>query len=175
MLRVGICLLYAHWEGFTKAATTAYVNYVALKGLRYCDLSPSMVALGLRAKLRTAEATNRVTVHSEVTSFLMSDMHENASLPWSDAVSTEGNLNSRVLQELLCLLDLSYTPYETKRVVIDERLLSPRNRIAHGERIPVEPTDYDDVYSEVITLLDLFRTDVENAAQIQRFRRSTAV
>lgn len=175
MLRAGLCIIYAHWEGFVKSAATSYVNYVALKGLRYCDLSPSMVALGLRTKLRAAEATNRVTVHAEVTGFLLSNMRENANLPWADAVSARDNLNSGVLQEILHLLDLDYRPYETKKVLLDERLLHNRNKISHGERLHVTSTDYDELHSEVLNLLDMFRDDVENAALIRRFRRVSLV
>lgn len=172
LLRAGVCVIYAHWEGFVKSAATSYVNYVALKGLRYCDLSPSMVALGLRAKLRAAEATNRVTVHTEVTGFLLSDMRENANLPWADAINARDNLNSEVLQEIVHLLDLDYRPYETKKVLLDERLLRNRNKISHGERLPVTPIEYDELHSEVLSLLNVFRDDVENAALINRFRRS---
>lgn len=175
MRRAGVCLIYAHWEGFVKSAATGYVNYVALRGLRYCDLSPSMVALGLRAKLRAAEATNRVTVHTQVTGFLLSDMGENANLPWADAVNTRDNLNSEVLQEILHLLDLDYRPYETKKVFLDERLLRNRNKISHGERLPVASTDYDELHSEVLSLLNRFRDDVEDAALIKRFRRVSSV
>lgn len=175
MLRAGICILYAHWEGFVKSAGTGYVNYVALKGLKYCDLSPSMVALGLRGKLRTAEATNRVTVHTEVTSFLMSDMRENAALPYEDAISARDNLNSEVLREILHLLSLDYRPYETKKVLLDERLLASRNAISHGQWLTVDRTDYDNLHHEVLGLLNAFRNDVENAAQMNHFRRVSTV
>lgn len=175
MLRAGVCIMYAHWEGFVKNAATGYVNYVALKGLRYCDLSPSMVALGLRGKLRTAEDTNRITIHREVTSFLLSDMRDNADLPWADAVSARNNLNSEVLREILHLLDLEYRPYETKRVLLDERLLHNRNRIAHGERLPMDRADYDELHSAVLDLLNVFRNDVEDAALAKRFRRVSPV
>jgi MAE_28990/MAE_18760-like HEPN len=171
MLRAGICILYAHWEGFVRSAGTAYVNYVALKRLKYCDLSPSMVALGIRGKLRAAEATNRITVHTEVTGFLMSDMRENAVLPWDDAVSARDNLNSEVLKEIVRLLDLDERPYETKKALLDERLLANRNRISHGQRLLIDRTDYDVLHYEILNLIDMFRDDVENAASIGRYYR----
>ena len=170
MLRAGICMLYAHWEGFIKSAATGYVNYVALKGLKYCDLSPSMVALGLRGRLQAAEVTNRITIHTEVTEFLMSDMRENARLPWEDAISARGNLNSDVLQEIVHLLDIDYLPYETKKALLDERLLANRNEISHGQRLSIDRAYYDGLHDEVVNLLNMFRDDVENAAFVKRFR-----
>lgn len=171
MLRAGICILYAHWEGFIKSAATGYVNYVALKGLKYCDLSPSMVALGLRGRLQAAEVTNRVTIHTQVTGFLMSDMRENARLPWEDAISARDNLNSEVLQEIVHLLDIDYLPYATKKALLDERLLANRNKISHGQRLSIDRTHYDELHNEVVNLLNMFRNDVENAALVKRFHR----
>lgn len=174
LLRAGVCILYAHWEGFVKSAATGYVNYVALKGLKYRELSPSMVALGLREKLRAAEATNRLTVHTDIAVFLMSDMRENAALRWDDAVNARDNLNSVVLQEIAHLLDLDFAPYETKRALLDERLLANRNRISHGQRLLLDYADYDALHHLVLDMLNRFRDDVENAALTQRFRRTSA-
>lgn len=172
LLRASMCILYAHWEGFVKKATTGYLNYVALKGLRYCDLAPNFVALGLRARLRAAEESNRMTVHTEVTSFLLSDMQEKTNLPWCDVINTAGNLNSDVLREIFHLLALNYTAYETKKVLIDEKLLGCRNRIAHGEQFDLEVSDYKTTHAEIISLIEMFRNDLENAAQTESFRRS---
>jgi len=172
MLRANMCILYAHWEGFVKNATTGYLNYVSLKGLRYRDLTPNLVALGLRSELRAAEESNRMTVHTKVTSFLLSEMREKVDLPWHNAVNTAGNLNSDVLREIFYLLALNYTAYETKEALINEKLLGCRNRIAHGEWFDVEISDYEDTYAEIIYLIEMFRDDLENAALTKAFLRS---
>lgn len=173
MLRSSVCILYAHWEGYIKNTATCYLNYVALKGLKYRDLTPNFVALGIRSQLQAAEKSNRMTIHMRVTEFLLSDLRQNASLPWSNAVSTKDNLNSDVLQEVLCLLNIDYTPYETKKVIIDEKLLGHRNKIAHGERIHLDIADYEEIYAEIVALMDMFRNDVENAALTKAFLRGS--
>lgn len=171
LLRSSVCILYAHWEGYVKKAATGYLNFVALQGLDYRHLVPSLVALGLRAELRAAQKSDRMSIHTKVAAFMLSDMRHPAKLPWQDAVNTGGNVNSDVLQEVLGLLALNYTPYETKRVLIDEKLLARRNKIAHGEQLRLDIEDYEEVHSEVLILLNMFRDDIENAALMKAFMR----
>lgn len=172
MIRSSMCLLYAHWEGFTKQAATAFLNYVDKKGLRFRELSPSLLALSLRSDLRKAGETNRPTLHTGITEFLLSDMQGRAEIPWENAIETRSNLSSDVLQDILCLLNLEYAPYEIKKVIIDEKLLGNRNKIAHGERMEMELSDYEEIYTNVLTLIDMLRTDIENAAVDSRFLRT---
>src|ERR1700754_930096 len=38
--RAGVAMLYAHWEGYVRAALAAYLSYVARRRLKYRELSP---------------------------------------------------------------------------------------------------------------------------------------
>ncbi len=58
---------------------------------------------------------------------------------------------------------------------MDERLLASRNAISHGQWLTIDRTDYDDLHHEVLSLLNTFRNDVENAALRNHFRRASAV
>jgi len=171
LLRSGTCILYAHWEGFVKSAATKYLYFVSRQGLNYCDLSANFVALSVRSRLRIADATNRITVHTQVTEFLLSDLRIAADLPWDDAVDAKSNLNWEVLQEVLCMLGLEVANYSTKKAVIDDKLLFYRNRIAHGERVGLEVSDYDIMQATVLELVDSFRNDIENAALTKKYQR----
>ena len=164
MLRVAICLLYAHWEGFIKQAATAYVSYVATRGQRFRDLTPNFVALGLRGQINSAGTSNSPTLHTELVSKMLSGLEDNADLHWTGAINTGSNLNSKALIEILCLLGLDSTEYLTSGPLIDQRLLHNRNRIAHGERGDIEPDDYEVLHQRIVLVIEQFRTDLENAA-----------
>ncbi len=164
LLRAGICILYAHWEGFIKSVARSYVSFVAMRGLRYCDLAPNFIALGLRSDILTAGQSRRATVHTELTTKFLSGLSERASIDWEHAVDTQSNVNSKVLQDILRTLGLDDKDYLTKGHLIDERLLGNRNMVAHGGRLDIEQDDYDTVHDEIIQLVEWFRTDVENAA-----------
>ena len=171
LLRAAVCLLYAHWEGFVKKAATSYLSFVATRGLRYRDLTPNFVALGFRAEIREAGQSNRPTIHTAIVAKLMSDLSDNAEIDWQNSVNARSNLNAETLREILTLLGLDGRDYLSKGPLLDEKLLANRNRVAHGERMEIDPDDYDVLHSEVIQLVDRFSTDVQNAAVTGQFHR----
>lgn len=172
ILRGAICILYAHWEGFIKAAATSYLRLVASQGLKYRDLSANFVALGLGPKIKIAGLSNKVSLHTELVEYLLSDLNDSANIPYDNAFDTIGNLNSKVLQDILCALGLDDKFYLTKGPLIDEKLLHNRNNVAHGEYFDIEQADYENLHEEVIKLVEQFRTDIENKAILQGYLRS---
>jgi hypothetical protein len=113
-------------------------------------------------------------MHTELTAYLLSDLSDHANIDWERSINTQANLNSKVLREILCVLWLNDKEYLTKGALIDQKLLDNRNKIAHGENLPVDENDYDQLYDEIIQLAERFRTDIENAAALQNYRRYVA-
>ena len=170
LLRAAVCLLYAHWEGFIRVAATSYISFVATRGLRYRDLTPNFVALGLRSQIHQAGRSDSPTLHTELTTKLISGLSDRADIDWRRSVNTRSNLNLESLREILCLLGLDGRGYLLKKPLLDERLLGNRNLVAHGEHVEIEADSYDSLHTEVIQLVDRFRDDVQNAAVTESFR-----
>lgn len=174
-LRAAVCLLYAHWEGFIKEAATAYISYVATRGLHYRDLAPNFVALGLQSAIKQAGQSDSPLLHTELVIKMTSGQSDNAALPWQDAVNARSNLNSKVLTEILCRVGVDDTAYRPKKPIIDERLIDNRNRAAHGEQyLGIQPDDYAGLHNDIIQLIEWFRDDVENAAATEKYRATSA-
>jgi hypothetical protein len=50
-VRAGVALVYAHWEGFIKAASEAYLDFVDNRGHVYRELKSCFAIFGLKGKL----------------------------------------------------------------------------------------------------------------------------
>ena len=170
ILRATIALVYAHWEGFIKTAGTSYLEFVHHRRLRHSQLAPNFVALAARSILRQASVTNKIAYHLEVTKFFLLRLEEQSRLPYSDGVDTGANLSSALLKEIVETLGLEFAPFETKIHLIDTRLLRTRNTIAHGKYLTVDEDSVNELATEVIGMLEIFRTQIDNAVALNAYR-----
>jgi hypothetical protein len=162
LIRSGVCILYAHWEGFVKLAANSYLEYVANQKLNYDQLASNFLALAMKEKLKEAKETNKPSLYIPVCDFFLSQLNQRSSLP-KDIISTASNLSSDVLKEITTILGLDFSPYSTKSKFIDEKLLKTRNEIAHGNYSLIDRDEYLELSEEVLIMLDIFRNQLENA------------
>ena len=172
VLRSGVTFLYAHWEGYIKTAATSYLEFVARQKLTYDELAINFVAVAMKFKLKEASETNKATVFTEVANFMLTQTNQKISLPYEDVVSTASNLSSAILREIACLLGFDYSFYETKEVIINEQLLKRRNGIAHGEYLLLDREEYQQLHDEILTMMENFRTQIENNASQKLYLRN---
>jgi MAE_28990/MAE_18760-like HEPN len=177
--RAGIALLYAHWEGYVKAAGTAYVEFVARQNLTYRELTPNFIALGMKAHLAHAAESSRGEILTRVVKFFTAEIARRARLNWDRAVQTRANLSAELLRDIVFSLGLDYRPFEVREKSVVEPLRKRRNSIAHGRHLPVDADEYAHLHNEIVGhedfsgLLEEFRTQIDNAAQLGTFRAST--
>ena len=169
LIRSGVALLHAHWEGFIKAASVAYLEFVAAQRLKYNELAPNFVALGMRAELNEAGAAFKSEIHNRVADFFINRLSEESNIPYNDVIRTS-NLNAMELKNIVAMLGLDYTPFEPKENLLDEQLLKSRNNIAHGAYLRIDLQEYVEVQIQVIEMMDLFRNFIENAALMESYR-----
>lgn len=170
-LRGAIALLYAHWEGYVKRASGSYLEFVAAQRLRNNELSLPMLAIALRPMLRKASDSARIQAHIDALEFLLTRMAQQSSVPYKDAISTNANLSSRVLREIIATLGMDFSPFESKATLLDVGLLERRNNIAHGEFLTITAEHFAEVYREVLAMMEEFTTQVSNAAALGQYRR----
>jgi len=174
LCRAAVMLLYAHWEGFVKAAGKAYVQLVARQGLPLAELSPNFIALGVRRRILDAGAARKMAPHIQLVELFVKGLNETARFSWKDSIKTRANLTAKNLRDVLDTLGLDYTPYELKAKPVIDRLVHARNGIAHGNGLPIDEQDYRQLHNGIIELLDTLRSQISDAAARHLYRRSAA-
>jgi hypothetical protein len=170
-VRAGVAMLYAHWEGFIKSASNAYVNYLSHKAPRNSELKPCFVAMGMKAKISASQVSSKATASVEVVDFLLAEMDKPVQLPKTPSITAESNLSSSVFANIVLWIGIDSGPYETRFPLIDATLLDSRNRIAHGEFLSITPDRFVKLVEEILEMLRWFKTDIENAAVEKKFLR----
>ncbi|MFB2772567.1 MAE_28990/MAE_18760 family HEPN-like nuclease [Pelatocladus sp. BLCC-F211] len=168
LIRSGITMLYAHWEGFIKVAANSYLEFVAMQSLPYNKLSNNFIALAMKDKLEQARETNKATIYSEIADFFMSKLSERSIIKYENRITTS-NLSSSVFKEIVCMLGLTYSFYESKEILIDEKLLKKRNMIAHGNHLDIDERQYDELHTQVVAIMDNFRNQIDNCASTKQY------
>jgi len=171
LFRAALCLLYAHWEGFVKAAARSYLEFVSLRRLPYRELQSNFLALGIRQHLRRSGESRSVAVHKRFVDAMLEMLDDPSNRNLQDAIDARGNLNYNALSDILVAVGVDETPYATKKAVIDEKLLSRRNSVAHGDFLPIDADEYSNLHAQVLDLIDRLRTDLENAAVMRSYLR----
>ncbi len=172
MIRAGVTVLYAHWEGFIKSTSTAYLEFISRQDLSYKDLTICFRAIAIKEKMNIAASATplKADVLIEVTDFLLNQQDEKCFLNWDKLINTRSNLNSVVLKEIILAIGLDYSLFATKEKLIDSVLLHYRNNIAHGKSMYPTLTDYEDLYKEITNLIAFFRNQIENAAVLEAYK-----
>lgn len=173
LIRGAVALLYAHWEGFVKASASHYLEYVASTRLPYRRLSANFVALTLRAKFTELGASGKVSSANAIADFFCTAMDRQANVPYKKIIDTKSNLSSSVLQDIVAALGLDQSQFSTRLKFIDSNLVNPRNHIAHGEALDLTSDEYMVLHEEVISLIETFRNEIENASVLRRYERAT--
>ena len=168
LLRSGITMLYAHWEGFVKVSANSYVEFVAMQKLPYNQLANNFIALAMKDQLDQAKETEKATIYNEVAEFFMTKLNERSVIKYEFRIATS-NLSSSVFKEIICMIGLDYSFYKSKEVLIDEKLLGKRNIIAHGNYLDIDEKDYDELHRIVIEMMDTLRNQIDNAAATKEY------
>jgi len=172
LVRAGVCIMYAHFEGFIKKAFTAYLKLVCTRGNSLSLLKDNFIAISHRATIAECGATRKAVVLNKLVTKLVSSGFSEEKLEFrADIVDTKSNLKSEILRDLFALLGIDYGRYATREHLLDEGLLGARNKIAHGEMAIVDIARYEEFHQVVISTLDGIKIDLENAAFQESYRR----
>lgn len=172
LLRAGIALLCAHFEGFIKVASNYYVVYVSNKKIKANEIINTLVAIKMNKKIKQCRETEKFSVHGELIAALEKFKSENFFIKYTEdspIISTNSNPTSTVLEEILRTIGVDSDIFETKKQYIDHSLLSNRHKVVHGERHDLDYEDFISTHRIVLELLDSYKELITNAAEQELF------
>jgi hypothetical protein len=170
LMRAGILMLYAHWEGFVRFSAETYIAHINERIARFkAPLSEHYRQLLMwRCFKRRGDFP-----HAKSPMGFLEAMHDWRAHPDAllsdEMIDSESNLNSQVLRKILRIIDIPFVDFESKKNLIDEKLLGRRNPIAHGQRRMLTIDDYSEADREVRALLDTFQRKIEDCVQHSSF------
>ena len=173
-IRAGVALLYAHWEGFIKQSSDMYLNYIHNKGLSYSDLKSCFAVIGLKSKLNMLSDSKKSRANVEAFDFITLELGKTAVIYGANYIDTESNLTSKVFSNIAQSLDINTEYYQSHFNLIDQSLVFRRNRIAHGEYIDIDGKDFSELVESVLLMMRHYKTDLENAASLEQYKRPVA-
>ncbi|MEU3241052.1 MAE_28990/MAE_18760 family HEPN-like nuclease [Streptomyces violaceoruber] len=172
VLRGGLALVYAHWEGYVKEGARAYLEYISRKGLKVNELRSEIAAVALRSKLGQGEASKNSSAHTAIVELLREADTLPANLPYASAtIRTRANLKFEVFTDIMHSIGCDASRHEIYQSTIDKRLLRHRNDIAHGREEYVSLSDWIDIRDRVLLILKDVRSQISNAAANEEYRR----
>lgn len=175
LIRSAIALLYAHWEGFVKKSSGFYLKYVAFQRVNLDELQTNFLVLSARFAASESSGTGGMRNGIELANFYLNCAGRRANVPHKKVIDTRSNLGSSVLRDILVLLGLDDSGFETRMNFIDGSLVNPRNHVAHGEELHISAEEYEELHDSVMGLIEEFRNKLENAAATKRFMRNPPV
>lgn len=168
LVRGGIALSYAHWEGFIKMSSSYFVNYISIKKIPLDQMKLNFLALSYMKRINKGNGIEECIN-------LMEDILNNSQKPCKifdkDIVETKSNLKYHVLKDILTSLGLDKSHFLQKENFIDKKLVEPRNDIAHGTYRDVVYEDFKIVHDNIIPLMEYYKTLIENSSIQQSYKK----
>lgn len=161
LVRGGIALSYAHWEGFVKMASSIFLSFISTKKIPLNNLKMNFVALSYIKRLNKG---NGIEECINLIDEILNSRHKTCKINDKDVIETKSNLKFNVLRDILLSLGLDESHFAANVNFIDKKLVEPRNDIAHGTYRDVIYDDFNIVYQNVIPLMEYYKTLIENNA-----------
>ncbi|UOG40023.1 MAE_28990/MAE_18760 family HEPN-like nuclease (plasmid) [Leptospira noguchii] len=155
LIRSGVAIVYAHWEGLVKNSIEYYLQYISLKRKKHSELKVPFAIKSVDYKGRTAGNYSIFTSNNLVQfiELYKSEFNKRSNMPYKNVVNAKSNLSYEQFEILCETYLIPNAKFILKRNKINE-LVTNRNKIAHGEYI-----NFSKVYFiELIkTFLDVFK------------------
>ena len=147
-------MIYSHWEGYIVYLIRQLCEFINEQQIGYYDIKERIAVFALEPQMKylsgNAGLDNRKRFYTEFIRLYNNPVHIDCSL----SVSAKSNLNYKQLSDMLSCLDFIIPEKIKNEKNTIEKLVTFRNKIAHGEN---SITVYEeDVIKFIKTIIEIF-------------------
>lgn len=152
--RMCIPIIYAHWEGFTISLFKTLVDYLNQENIAFSNAKECLIILANRGKFGYLQGNNSFEQQSRFIQEFMPMLYDVIQIP-RESVSADSNLNYKQLQKIVKYFDFPISSKILNQKPQIERLVTFRNKIAHGENsIIIAESDVNEAIDNTIRRID---------------------
>ena len=172
LLRAGMALLCAHFEGFIKKASNCYIGYVAEQRLKYEELRSSFAALKMDKEFTSCAKSEKNSVHSKLLNKYKAlggtRFEEKYDLD-KPYISTHSNPKMDELREIMSILGIESDIFETKANYIDSSLLANRHKVVHGDKTEFHKDDFLNTFNIIMQLMENYQQLIIESIESKKY------
>lgn len=170
--RMCIPMIYAHWEGYVVSSLRLLIGHLNSLRLKPSDVDTKLIVIGLGKNYNSLSGKQSFEQKVDFTNKFMV-LFENVILFKKD-IDTRSNLNSKVLKELCNMFGFDFERF--KGVINDiDRIVTFRNKIAHGENSILPDTDSIEQYISSVSLAtDIFIQEIDRFLMNENYLQKAA-
>jgi len=186
-----LVMLYSHFEGFFKTASSAYVNAINSANLVCSEATSRVAASALWDVFEAFETRDRknkifkpILPHDEklhrfcrrvdLLEGLDGFLSRTVLVPVDDVVDVESNLTPSVMRKILFQIGLPFDAFSSKDGEV-HRLLRYRNDVAHGTRKEgFETKEYSEIEGAVLEIMQDLKALLLKAFSERAYARQKA-
>jgi hypothetical protein len=168
LVRGGVALLYAHWEGYARDSFGAYLEFLTKRRIRLSELNDGLLRatlVSLHRKMETGDPDAFVILAEAV----RLPGSARARIPKSGIVNTRSNLRHDALCEILSSLGLDKSEFISRSHLIDKSLCDARNEIAHGRDSFPSPQSFLSLHANVLQMMETIREQILEAVRAKTY------
>ena len=169
LLRAGITILYAHWEGFVREIANKYYKFVSFQTHKIEEFNSVFISILLRKKANDFLEDKRISKQKILFDSIKKDLSNQANFASDDNIIKTSNLNFEVFEDICVLLSIDIELFRDKKPIIDEQLLTRRNKIAHGRYLTIDIESFNETYKNVINIMRIFKDQASNSAVEKKY------
>jgi MAE_28990/MAE_18760-like HEPN len=163
LLKLGISILYSHWEGFIKQSSIAFCEYINGKGISYDKLIHNFHVYAILECFEGQYPHKNFKSALRLVDGISIPLNNKCKIDSKKYIDTKSNLNSEILKEITMKIGVDYSLYELKENLIDERFLGFRNAVSHGEYREINEEDFIGIFDEITALIEIYKNQILNS------------